>query len=329
MGIHPKQDIRLAGVGSKIRSAAKILFLEVIIIFKVKIPATTTNIGPGFDCLGMSVELYNYILVEPSDALQITVPEEDADIIPTDKNNLIAQAMQKTFDFAKHSFVPVKLTQENNIPFARGLGSSAACIVGGILIANKLMNDKLSFVEMLKIAVSMDGHPDNVLPAFTGGMTAASIHDGSVDYVSLMPHEKFKFVFIIPSFHLKTSDARKVLPKIYSFDDAVHSVGNAVVLTASLVNGIEKNLRSACSDLLHEPYRKNLIPNFDLIKEKAYSLGAHAFYLSGAGPTMCCIITDNQDEFVGEISKYLQTLDKYKIFISSSSSQGATIIYTQ
>ena len=131
--------------------------------------------------------------------------------------------MQKTFDYAMESFIPVKLTQENNIPFARGLGSSAACIVGGVLAANKLMNNILTFNEILKIAVSMDGHPDNVLPAFTGGLTAASMHDDNVDYVQLMPHEKFRFVFVIPDFHLKTSDARKVLPQEYSFHDAVHS----------------------------------------------------------------------------------------------------------
>lgn len=295
-------------------------------IFKVKIPATTTNLGPGFDCLGMSVELYNYVNVEHSDKLEIIVPEWEKSIIPCNNTNLIVQAMEKAFIFAGQNFIPVKLTQENNIPFARGLGSSAACIVGGIIIANKLMNNCLSFDEMLKIAVSMDGHPDNVLPAFTGGLTAALIHESSVDFVRLMPHEKFNFVFIIPDFHLKTNDARKVLPKEYSFSDAVSSVGKAVVLTTSLVNGIESNLKSACDDLLHQPYRKILIPHFRKIKEKAYALGAHAFYLSGAGPTMACIITGDASEFVSQIKEYLFGLGNYDLFVSHASEQGAEII---
>ena len=326
MGIHPKQYIRLAGVGAKIRSAAKIHYKEVIKIFKVKIPATTTNLGPGFDCLGMSIELYNYITVEKSSKLEIILPDEDKGIIPTDKTNLIVQAMQKAFDFAQHDFIPAKLTQENNIPFARGLGSSAACIVGGIIIANKLMNDKLSLDDMIKIAVSMDGHPDNVLPAFVGGLTAASMHDGIVDYVPLTPDSKFNFVFLIPDFHLKTSDSRKVLPKEYSSSDAVHSIGNAVVLTTSLVNGLEKNLKAACEDLIHQPYRKKLIPHFDDIKEKAYEFGADAFYLSGAGPSLACIVSGNLDVFISKMTDYLKTLGDYQIITSPTSKYGAEVI---
>ncbi|MEX1377544.1 MAG: homoserine kinase [Eubacteriales bacterium] len=326
MGIHPKQSIQLAGVGAKIRSAAKIFIKDVIKIFKVKIPATTTNLGPGFDCLGMSIELYNYITVEESDKLEIILPDKDKGIIPTDKTNLIVQAMQKAFDFAEHNFIPAKLSQENNIPYARGLGSSAACIVGGILIANRLMNDKLSFEDMLNVAVSMDGHPDNVLPAFTGGLTAATMHNGIVDFVPLMPHEKFNFVFIIPDFHLKTSESRKVLPKEYSSYDAVHSIGKAVVLASSLVNGIEKNLKSACDDLIHQPYRKKLIPHFDDIKEKAYAFGADAFYLSGAGPSLACIVSRDLDVFTDKMQKYLVSLGKYEIITSPSSKKGAEII---
>lgn len=295
-------------------------------IFKVKIPATTTNLGPGFDCLGMSIEMYNYITVEKSDQFKIVVPDCDKDMIPTDKSNLIVQAMQKVYDYAKVDFISVKITQENNIPFARGLGSSAACIVGGILAANKLLNNKLSFDEMLSIAVSMDGHPDNVLPVFTGGLTAATIHDDKTDFVVMMPHNKFKFAFIIPDFHLKTSDARKVLPNEYSSHDAVHSVGKAVVLTTSLVNGLENNLKSSCDDLLHQPYRKDLIPNFDTIKNAAYNFGAHAFYLSGAGPTMACILSGDTNEFDMQMSKYLKSIGDYKIFISPASKNGAEII---
>lgn len=302
------------------------LCYEVIKIFRVKIPATTTNLGPGFDCLGMSVELYNYITVEKSNQLEIIVPDCDKDIIPTDKTNLIVQAMQRVYDYAKADFIPVKITQENNIPFARGLGSSAACIIGGILAANRLLDNRLSFDEMLNIAVAMDGHPDNVLPAFTGGLTAATMHDGKTEFVPLIPHDKFKFAFIIPDFHLKTSDARKVLPKEYTSHDAVHSVGKAVVLTTSLVNGLEGNLKSACDDLLHQPYRKSLIPHFDDIKKKAYDFGAHAFYLSGAGPTMACILSGDDKDFIAKMSGYLDSIDSYKMFISPASSRGAEII---
>ncbi len=274
----------------------------------------------------MPINLHNYISVQKNNTLEVEIPDEDAGLIPTDKTNLIVQAMQKTFDYAKADFIPVKLIQKNNIPFARGLGSSAACIVGGVLIANKLMEDKLTFDEILNIAVSMDGHPDNVLPALTGGLTAAMTHEGKVKYVQMMPNEKFKFVFMVPDFHLKTADARKVLPDKYSFRDAVSSVGRAVVFTSSLVNGNESNLKAASCDLLHQPYRKSLIPHFDYINKKAYAYGAHAFFLSGAGPTIACIISDSNIDFVKNISEYLKTLGNYEIITSYALNQGAQII---
>lgn len=294
-------------------------------IFRINIPATTTNLGPGFDCLGMSINLYNKITIEKSNKLKILLPTNDIGKIPTDKSNLIIQAMNRVYEYAKVNFIPISMEQENNIPYARGLGSSAACVVGGILAANHLLDNKLSFDEMLKLAVSMDGHPDNVLPAFTGGLTAATLDNTKVRYVHLLPHAKFKFVFIIPNFELKTSDSRKVLPSNYSKHDAVVSVGKAVVLTNSLVNGQSENLKSACDDLLHQPYRKSLIPHYDDIKEMSYNLGADAFYLSGAGPTMACIVSSQVSSFVPSMKAYLDSIGSYKIIQSGASKSGAYI----
>lgn len=273
----------------------------------------------------MSIDLYNSITIEKSDELEIILPNKDIGKIPTDSTNLIIQAMKKTFSSAKENLPPFRMTQVNNIPYARGLGSSAACVVGGIVAANHLLDNKLSFDDMLKIAISFDGHPDNVLPAFTGGLTAATMDNDDVKFVKLLPHKKFSFVFIIPNYELKTDVSRKVLPTEYSKHDAVSSVSKAVVLTTSLVSGNEENLKVACDDLLHQPYRKSFIENFDKIKATAYKLGADAFYLSGAGPTMACIISCESNKFIDTLKSNLKSLGNFKILNSHTSKKGAYI----
>lgn len=269
-------------------------------MLRIRIPATTTNLGSGFDSLGMALCLYNEIDIEKSDAFQVIVPKSDEDKIPCDDTNLIVSSMEKAFNLADVKMPTLKITQRNNIPMTRGLGSSAACIVGGILAANSLMEGKLSDDEMYELATKLDGHPDNVIPAFTGGLINAAL-DGKKVYLDKgIPDAKYSFLFVIPNFELSTKKARKVIPDSYSKKDTILAISRALLMRSALVAGTDKNLRIASMDTIHQPYRKKFIDNFDAIIDLAYDNGACGAYLSGAGPTIGIISTDNFNKVVFE-----------------------------
>lgn len=269
-------------------------------MLRIRIPATTTNLGSGFDSLGMALCLYNEIDVEKSDAFQIVVPKSDEGKIPCDETNLIVSSMEHAFKLAGMKMPTLKITQRNNIPMTRGLGSSAACIVGGILAANSLMEGKLTDDEMYELATKLDGHPDNVIPAFTGGLINAALDGDKVYLDKETPDEKYSFLFVIPNFELSTKKARKVIPDSYSKQDTVLAISRALLMRSALVAGTDKNLRIASMDTIHQPYRKKFIDNFDAIIDLAYDNGACGAYLSGAGPTIGIISTDNFNKVVFE-----------------------------
>ena len=289
-------------------------------MISVKIPATTTNYGPGFDCLGMALTVYNEIDITPSEGLQIMVDDPS---IPTDRSNLIYQAMERAYERTEQNIPGVRIVQRNAIPLARGMGSSAACIVGGITAANALMGNALSFEDVLQLATEMDGHPDNVLPALVGGLCAASMEGKTVVYNKLAPHEKYAFLLIIPDYELPTKEARKVLPASYSRSDSVSAVGRAVLMTTSLLNGESQNLKLASQDILHQPYRKKLMKGFDHAVERAYYLGAHGVYLSGAGSTIAAIVSGDVDFMMKQLKKDLP--EGWKILLTHCDHEGVQI----
>ena len=248
---------------------------------KIIVPATSANVGPGFDSVGIAVTRYLTIeVLEPADDWFI---EHDLGAgIPTDeKNLLLSTALSISTDMQPHR---IKMTSE--VPLARGLGSSSSVIVAGIELANQLANLQLSDAEKLRIATEIEGHPDNVAPAIFGNMVIASYIGEDVQYVTA-DFPSCDLVAFVPSYQLKTSDSRNVLPKEWSYKEAVAASSVANVAIAALLKGdLLTAGRSIESDHFHERYRQSLVKEFPQVKEVAHAHGAYATYLSGAGPTI-------------------------------------------
>lgn len=268
-------------------------------MIEVIVPATSANLGPGFDCLGVAFDFYNKFYIE-----------ESKDFVKNDDNlvNLSAQKVFNKFGY-KEKYLNIKI--EGNIPESRGLGSSATCIVAGIMGANKILGDVLSKDEIIKIATEIEGHPDNVTPAIVGGLTSAIMHEDRIYYEKLILGKGIKFISLTPDFKLSTSDARKVLPKEVSYKDAVFNVGRVALTMAALVNGNFEQLKVSCEDRLHQPYRSKLIRNYDEIISKCKELNSLGVFLSGAGPTIMTLIEEENICFSEEIKNYLKTMEDF------------------
>ena len=248
---------------------------------KIFVPATSANVGPGFDSVGIAVSKYLTIeVLEPADAWLI---EHDLGAgIPTDeKNLLLSTALSISTDMQPHR---IKMTSE--VPLARGLGSSSSVIVAGIELANQLADLQLSDDEKLRIATKIEGHPDNVAPAIFGNLVIASYIGEDVQYVTA-DFPTCDLVAFVPSYQLKTSDSRNVLPTEWSYKEAVAASSVANVAIAALLKGdLVTAGRSIELDQFHERYRQSLVKEFPQVKEVAHAHAAYATYLSGAGPTI-------------------------------------------
>lgn len=255
---------------------------------KVKVPATTANLGPGFDCMGAALGLYNYVEMDFSSSFRITVEGEGKNEIDTGEGNLVYRAGQrvlKELGIQKH----LTLNQENHIPLARGLGSSAACVAAGLMAAHRLTGEVLPMDRIIELAVKMEGHPDNVVPALFGGFCISLTVGERVIYRQFPLFEDLKYVVGIPDFHLSTEDSRRILPGTVPFRDAVSNMGRAVFLASAVITKDVRDLGEICMDLLHQPYRSSLVPGLDEILGTAASHGAAASFLSGAGPSVICV----------------------------------------
>lgn len=266
---------------------------------KIIVPATSANVGPGFDSVGIAVTRYLTIeVLEPADAWLI---EHDLGAgIPTDEKNLLLQtALSISTDMQPHR---IKMTSE--VPLARGLGSSSSVIVAGIELANQLANLQLTDAEKLRIATEIEGHPDNVAPAIFGNMVIASYIGEDVQYVTA-DFPTCDLVAFVPSYQLKTSDSRNVLPTEWSYKEAVAASSVANVAIAALLKGdLVTAGRSIELDHFHERYRQSLIKEFPQVKEVAHAHGAYATYLSGAGPTIMNLLApEHTAAFVAALEK--------------------------
>jgi homoserine kinase len=262
--------------------------------FKVSVPASTSNLGPGFDALGLALKLYNEFIVEPSDFYSVEIEGEGADSLPRDEKNLFIRAYRSTMEYLGES-QPVKVKQVNRIPLGRGLGSSATAIVGGILAAEKVTGKELSLPEVIDVAFKFEPHPDNVLPAYTGGFVVAATN-GDLHYVKLDWPEELKVVIVVPELFLSTEESRSVLPDKYSREDVIFNVQRVALLLGALQKRDFGLLKEAVKDRLHQPYRCDLIPSFWEILSEGYKAGAYAVYLSGAGSCIGALADRNFDE---------------------------------
>lgn len=294
-------------------------------MIKVRVPATTANIGAGFDCMGLAFELFNeFSFEEMKHGLEFEGVKEEY----CNEDNIIYQAMNLCFSRAGYKPTGLKIgILKEDIPISRGLGSSSSCIVGGLLGANKIMGSPFNLEDLFNMAVEIEGHPDNVAPAFFGGLVVSSMEDGKAYYNRIDIKEGIEFLAFIPTFTLSTEKARKALPENIPFKDGVYNVGKAALTLSCFYSGNYDMLRYACKDRLHEPYRSKLIQNFDIITKETLNLGALCVFLSGAGPTIMSILKKEDNGVKDSIKKYLGIFKKeWSVVELKENNIGAEII---
>ena len=271
---------------------------------KIRVPATSANMGPGFDSLGIAFNLYNeFEFSEEGTENKFYGFKEEF----CNEENIVYKAMITCFEKCKYKPKGIKINLlREDIPISRGLGSSSTCIVAGLLGANNIMGNPLTVNELFKIGVQIEGHPDNIAPAFFGGMVVSVLEDGEALYNKIDIKRGITFVAIIPDFELSTSTARKVLPKKVSLKDAVYNISRVSLMISAFVNGNYDLLKYGCKDSIHEKYRSPLIKNYDLVYNKCISFGALSCFLSGAGPTIMVLIKNDEKEIVNKIRDFLR-----------------------
>ena len=266
--------------------------MSVVSSITVKVPATTANLGPGFDCIGTALKLYNEFkfTILDTDGLIIQVSGTEAEKVQTDESNLLYLAFVKLYEYIKQTPPAVKIEIKLGVPLARGLGSSATAIVGGLVAANELAGAPLSELQVMELAIAMEGHPDNVVPALWGGCRLAATSSKGWEICDIPWHRDIVAVVAIPDFELSTSEARKVVPTEVSRADAIFNISHLGLLLRGLATNREEWLKAALQDKLHQPYRQTLIPGYDAVNAAAVAAGAYGMVISGAGPTLLALV---------------------------------------
>ncbi len=276
---------------------------------KVRVPATSANMGPGFDSLGLALTMYNTIEAEETESgLLIEIKDaETKEFLPVNEKNLVYKAMKHLFDKAGYAPKGLRLVLESHVPVTRGLGSSSACIVGGLVCANELAGKPFSKREMMAMATQLEGHSDNVCAAFTGGFCVSVFQKDEVFYYAKDIQDDLKLLVLIPDYAVTTQKARNTLPGYYPKRDVSFNISHASLLVASMVSGNYENLLCAMDDRVHEPYRKMFIDGYTKIYNKLKAYGALGTYISGSGPTLVSVVeADDAAFFYEDICAYME-----------------------
>lgn len=282
-----------------------------------RVPATTANLGPGFDCLGLALPIYNIITIEetvmPSTGIEVNVMKdfenaeliEELDSIPNDKDNIVYKAVEILYNLVGQDPSEIKINIKSSIPIAKGLGSSASVIVGGLMAANDLLGNPADEAALLSIATEAEGHPDNVVPAILGGLVMSSMEDdGSVIYRRLDWPEDWHITVCIPDFELATNISRSVLPEKVPMEDAKFNARRLAMLIHAIDTVDAKLMKSALEDRLHQPYREKLVPGFKEIKEALkHEENVLGTVISGAGPSIVIFSQKNNIEKIYQTVK--------------------------
>lgn len=264
---------------------------------KVRIPGTTANCGAGFDAVGMACTIYNdlELTLMKDGKLDIEVFGEGKGAIPVDERNIVWKAIQAVLHKVGLSYSGIHIKMNNHIPLARGLGSSAAAIVAGLVAANKATGDQLTKHELLTMATALEGHPDNVAPAIFGGIVVSIMRGKDVQSLRFMPPVPLTMVVAVPDFTLSTKTSREVLPLKVPLKDAVFNVSRTALLVSALCQGEFGFLKYALDDKLHQPYRQKLIPGMQAVFQAAQLQGALGSVISGAGPSIIAFTQQNAE----------------------------------
>lgn len=255
----------------------------------VKVPATTANMGPGFDCLGMALDIWNSVRVEVGRS-GLHISGEGAETLPWGETNLVYRSFCVPFAEAGQPVPQVSIACQNEIPLARGLGSSSAALVGGLVAGNEICGGRLPRQRLLELAALTEGHPDNVTPALLGGCQIAVWEDGRLVTCPVPVPEELRAVVFVPNFTMATRQARKLLPGRVTREDAVYNIGRVALLVRALSTGDLTHMAIATEDRLHQPARQEaLFPAMGNIMRAALAAGALGVFLSGAGSSVLAL----------------------------------------
>lgn len=276
--------------------------------FRIQVPATSANLGVGFDRLGIALQFYNYFEAKPSECLSVKINPancvETFEMDLTPENNLLAQAYQAFFKHFSLPLVNAELTIEAHIPFSRGLGSSSTAIVAGVYLANLMSGSTKTKQQLLPLIIELEGHPDNVVPAMLGGLQDCT---SNTEHHQLDWPKDWGLMFVIPPNPLSTKQARSVLPKTYPKEDLEKAKQNISQWLKAVKTSDLKLLKTVLmTDIIHEPYRKTLIPEYDIVARAIKNTPAIGVVISGAGSTLLVVTSSN--ESIAEVKIHLKNV---------------------
>lgn len=295
----------------------------------VRVPATSANMGSGYDCIGVALQLYNTISVEETDSgLDIQIKGDTSKFVPLDERNLVYRTLKSTFDKLGYKPKGLKILQENEVPATRGLGSSSTCIVGGIIAANEICGRPMGKQDIIDFASYLEGHPDNVTPAITGGV-AVAVRNKGVKYFNFpIDNRKLSFAVYVPDFSVSTRLARASLPELISYRDATYNLGRSALLISALMREDYTLLPTALQDRMHQYYRKRLIKGSSKIFYEAERCGAVGTYISGSGSAMVSIVLkENEAQFYSDMNKFItENFSNWKFKYVPVDNKGAIVL---
>ena len=304
--------------------------------FLIKVPATSANLGPGFDAFGLALDLWNETTISTdaftdsrkrTDKVFVSVRGEGAGLLPSNEKNMLVRTAQKLAERLGQSLPPFQAECVNAIPMSSGLGSSSAAILTGLLAGNVLLGSPLNRAEILNLAAEMEGHPDNVAPAMLGGLIVAIIEDHQVVGRQIPLGSDFHVTVVLPDFYLPTKQARAALPKRIPLKHAVYNISRAALVVEAFRSGDLTLLGQVMNDRLHQPYRLKLIPGAEAAMDAAHQAGAEAVALSGAGPSLIAF-SSKAEAGLGEAMQRAFEAEglKSRVFHLRASGRGAEII---
>lgn len=261
-------------------------------MIKVRVPATSANLGVGYDCMGLALDDYATVTFEViAHGLEILGCEEAY----CNEDNLFYQAFLEGLKYMNETVPGIRITVDTDIPYARGLGSSATCIVAGLAGANALFQNRMNRYELFDLATRMEGHPDNIAPAIFGGLCVSFMEEGKPNMIRYGVKRDLQFVTMIPDYEVSTKSAREVLPNNMSYAQAVYQMGRCAALAMAIEIGNAMIMKRACTDQMQEPYRKELIPEYADVNKLCEDAGMITMYISGSGSTMIALTQEETD----------------------------------
>ena len=291
---------------------------------KVRVPASTANIGSGFDCMGIALNLYTEATFEEIDSgVEIIIDDPSSAFLPHDESNYVYRAMESVFNRAGIHPKGVRIKSHTDIPMTRGLGSSSASLILGLFGANEMIGRPFTRDELLCMAYESEGHSDNVTPSVVGGFTVSVFDAGKVLYTKTEIPDNIRFAAMIPEFYLSTKKARGALPKFVPHKNASYNVAHAAYMASAVAKGDFSSFAIGSKDRLHQKYRFGMIKSAEYIVRAAKRNGAVCAYLSGAGPTIVSVIDKDYEQFENSMNNLIKTnLKNWNLKLLSADNTG-------